>query len=103
MLAEITQKRIDDAQKKAEIAQLNESSKKAIILSPLQIQQNKQEEIANLLSQYSRNTLLQIARDNGISQIKGENKKNLIERMYNLDPTKVIWSKYKKLKRQPKK
>ena len=100
MLADITQKRIDEAQKKAEIAQLNESSKKAIILSPLQIQQNKQEEIANLLSQYSRNTLLQIARDNGISQIQGELKQNLIERMYTL--TNINWDKYKKLKRQAK-
>ena len=58
--------------------------------------------MANLLSQYSRDSLLQMAKDNGIPQIKGENKQNLIERMYNLDPTKVIWSKYKKLKRQPK-
>jgi len=103
MLADIAQKRIDDAQRQAEIDQLNEPYKGAIILSPPKIKQTKQEEIANHLSQYSRNSLLQIAKDNGIPQKNSETKQNLIERMYNLDPTKIIWSKYKKLKRQPKK
>jgi len=112
MLAEITQKRIDDAQRQAEIDQLNEPYKGAIILSPPKIKLpspgpsppkgKKPQEIANILSQYSRNALLQIARDNGISQIQGELKQNLLERMYILDPTKILWNNYEKLKRQPK-
>ena len=93
MLAEITQKRIDDAQRQAEIDQLNEPNEGAIILSPPKIKLpkpsppkgKKTQEIANLLSQYSRNTLIQIARDNGISQIQGELKQNLLERKYILD------------------
>ena len=112
MLAEITQKRIDDAQRQAEIDQLNEPYKGAIILSPPKIKLpspgpsppkgKKPQQIANILSQYSRNALLQIARDNGISQIQGELKQNLLERMYILDPTKILWNNYEKLKRQPK-
>ena len=110
MLADIAQKRIDDAQKKAEIAQLNEPYKGAIILSPPKIKLpkpsppkgKKPEEIANLLSQYTRNSLLQIAKDNGISQKNSETKQNLLERLYQLDPTKILLNNYEKLKRQPK-
>ena len=110
MIADITQKRIDDAQKKAEIDQLNEPNEGAIILSPPKIKLpkpsppkgKKTQEIVNLLSQYSRNALLQIAKDNNISQIQGENKQNLLERLYQLDPTKILWNNYEKLKRQPK-
>ena len=64
---------------------------------------NKQEEIANRLKEYSRNSLLQIAKDNGISQKNSETKQNLLERLYQLDPTKILWNNYEKLKRQPKK
>ena len=137
MLAEITQNRIDEAQRQAEIDQLNESNKGGIILSskkklkskppppqgkkylsPGQIadlgqekinipllrnKQKKSEEIANLLSQYSRDTLLQIAKDNGISQKNAETKQNLLERMYSLDPNKISWNNYEKLKKSPKK
>ena len=110
MLADIAQKRIDDAQKKAEIDQLNEPYEGAIILSPPKIKLpkpsppkgKKPEEIANLLSQYTRNSLLQIAKDNGISQKNSETKQNLLERLYQLDPTKILWNNYEKLKRQPK-
>ena len=59
--------------------------------------------MAKYLSDYSRDSLLQMAKDNGIPQKNSETKQNLIERMYNLDPTKILWNKYKKLKRQPKK
>ena len=112
MLAEITQKRIDDAQRQAEIDQLNEPNIGGIILSPpkiklpspesLQPKRKKQKEIANRLKEYSRDSLLQIAKDNGISQKKGENKQNLLERLYQLDPTKILWNNYEKLKRTPK-
>ena len=59
--------------------------------------------MAKYLSNYSRDSLLQIAKDNGISQKNSETKQNLIGRMYNLDPTKILWDNYEKLKRQPKK
>ena len=96
--------------KKAEIDQLNEPYEGAIILlrpkiklpKPSPPKGKKQEEIANRLKEYSRNTLLQIARDNGINQKKAETKQNLIEILYQLDPTKILWDNYKKLKRQPK-
>ena len=100
MIADITQKRIDEAQKKAEIAQLNEPYKGAIILSPPK--GKKPEEIANLLKEYTRNSLLQIAKDNGVAQKNSETKQNLLERLYQLDPTKILWNNYEKLKRQPK-
>ena len=95
MLAEITQKRIDDAQRQAEIDQLNESNKGGIILSPPKIKpppppplppkgnkkkieeeeiKNKKELMAKYLSNYSRDSLLQIAKDNGISQKKFRNE-----------------------------
>jgi len=133
MLAEITQKRIDDAQRQAEIDQLNEPYESAIILPPPKIKLpkpsppassvarlqppkpsppassvarlqppkgKKQEEIAKLLKEYSRDSLLQIAKDYGIPQKNGETKQNLIERMYTL--TNINWNKYKKSKRQPR-
>ena len=137
MIANIAQKRVDDAQRQAEIDQLNEPNESAIILSPPKIKlpkpsppkgkkylsseqiadlgqekikipllrnkQKKPEEIANLLSQYSRDTLLLIAKDNGIPQINAELKQNLLERMYILDPNKISWNKYEKLKKKPKK
>ena len=56
--------------------------------------------MAKYLSNYSRDSLLQIAKDNGIPQKNGETKQNLIERMYTL--TNINWNKYKKSKRQPK-
>ena len=31
-----------------------------------------------------------------------ETKQNLISRMYDLDPNKVLWDKYKKLQRKPR-
>ena len=58
--------------------------------------------MAKYLSNYSRDSLLQIAKDNGIPQKNSETKQNLISRMYNLDPTNINWNKYKKLKRQPR-
>ena len=108
MLAEITQNRIDEAQRQAEIDQLNEPYESAIILPPPKIKLpkpsppkgKKQEEIANLLKEYSRDSLLQIAKDYGIPQKNGETKQNLIERMYTL--TNINWNKYKKSKRQPR-
>ena len=119
MLAEITQKRVDDAQRHAEIDQLNEPNESAIILSsqkklkpkssppkekkylsPEQIAdlgqekinipllrnkqkpkkeekiKNKKESMAKYLSNYTRNSLLQIAKDNGIPQKNSETKQN---------------------------
>ena len=58
--------------------------------------------MAKYLSDYSRDSLLQIAKDNGISQKNSETKQNLISRMYDLDPNKVLWDKYKKLQRKPR-
>ena len=63
---------------------------------------NNKESMAKNLSNYTRNSLLQIAKDNGIPQKNSETKQNLLERLYQLDPTKILWNNYEKLKRQPK-